>query len=255
MSGLLAGRSALVTGAGSGIGRATSLAMAREGARLLVSDLPGCGAQDTAALIVGEGGAAVAFDADVTDEAQVQAMVAAALAAHGRLDCAFNNAGIAAMHVGAGGRRVGDTPREAWDRMLAVNLTGVFLCMKAEIAAMEPTGGGAIVNTASVAGLVGLPGSNAYVVAKHGVVGLTRAAAIDHAATGVRVNAVCPGYIDTPMIGEAMARRGEQILGNVPMRRLGEADEIAQAVVFLCSDRARFMTGTAMPVDGGYTTV
>jgi NAD(P)-dependent dehydrogenase (short-subunit alcohol dehydrogenase family) len=255
MSGLLDGRSALVTGGGSGIGRATCLAMAREGARVTVSDLPGAGAEETVALVRAAGGEAQAVHADVTQPDQVAAMVQAALAAYGPLHCAFNNAGIAAMHVGAGGQRMGDISLQSWERMLAVNLTGVFLCMAQEIAAMERSGGGAIVNTASVAGLVGLPGSNAYVVAKHGVVGLTRAAAIDHAAAGIRVNAVCPGYIDTPMITEAMARRGEQILGTVPLRRLGQAEEIAQAVVFLCSDRAAFMTGAAMPVDGGYTTV
>jgi NAD(P)-dependent dehydrogenase (short-subunit alcohol dehydrogenase family) len=137
--------------------------------------------------------------------------------------------------------------------MLAVNLTGVWLCMKHEIAAMERTGGGSIVNTASIAGLVGLPGSNAYVAAKHGVVGLTKAAAIDHAATHIRVNAVCPGYVETGMIREAMSRRGDSILATVPMHRLGLPDEIAEAVVWLCSDRSGFMTGAAMPVDGGYT--
>jgi NAD(P)-dependent dehydrogenase (short-subunit alcohol dehydrogenase family) len=137
--------------------------------------------------------------------------------------------------------------------MLAVNLTGVWLCMKHELAAMEGQGGGVIVNTSSIADLVGLPGSNAYVAAKHGVIGLTRAAAIDHAATGVRVNAVCPGYIETPMVAEAMARRGDQILATVPMRRLGIADDIAEAVVWLCSDRSGFVTGTTLTVDGGYT--
>ena len=137
--------------------------------------------------------------------------------------------------------------------MLAVNLTGVWLCMKYELAAMERQGGGVIVNTSSIAGLVGLPGSNAYVAAKHGVIGLTRAAAIDHAAAGVRVNAVCPGYIETPMVAEAMTRRGAQILATVPMRRLGLAADIAEAVVWLCSDRSGFVTGTTLTVDGGYT--
>jgi NAD(P)-dependent dehydrogenase (short-subunit alcohol dehydrogenase family) len=255
VSGLLQGKSALVTGGGSGIGRATCLAMAGEGARVTVADLPGAGAAQTVALIQAAGGQAQAVDCDVTRPDQVQAMVAAVLSAYGRLDCSYNNAGIAAMPVGAGGQRIGDISQEAWSRMLEVNLTGVWLCMKHEIAAMEPLGGGSIVNTSSIAGLVGLPGSNAYVVAKHGVIGLTRAAAIDHADRHIRVNAVCPGYVDTPMITEAMARRGDSILSTVPMRRLGLADEIAQAVVFLCSDRSVFMTGAAMPVDGGYTTV
>lgn len=253
MSRLLEGKSALVTGGGSGIGRATCLAMAREGARVTVADLPGPGAEETVDLIRQAGGTAHAVVADVTSPAQVEAMVASAVAAYGRLDCAHNNAGIAAMHVGAGGQRVGDITQDAWDRMLAVNLTGVWSCMKHEIAAMERTGGGSIVNTASIAGLVGLPGSNAYVAAKHGVIGLTKAAAIDHAATRIRVNAVCPGYIETGMIRDAMSRRGDSIIATVPMHRLGAPDEIAEAVVWLCSDRSGFMTGAAMPVDGGYT--
>ncbi len=253
MSRLLEGKSALVTGGGSGIGRATCLAMAREGASVTVADLPGPGAEETVDLIRKAGGTAHAVVADVTNPAQVEAMVASAVAAYGRLDCAHNNAGIAAMHVGAGGQRIGDIAQEAWERMLAVNLTGVWLCMKHEIAAMERTGGGSIVNTASIAGLVGLPGSNAYIAAKHGVVGLTKAAAIDHAATRIRVNAVCPGYVETDMIRDAMSRRGDSILATVPMHRLGTPDEIAEAVVWLCSDRSGFMTGAAMPVDGGYT--
>jgi NAD(P)-dependent dehydrogenase (short-subunit alcohol dehydrogenase family) len=253
MTRLLEGRSALVTGGGSGIGRATCIAMAREGARVTVADLAGPSAGETVELIRTAGGEAQAVFADVTKPDEVAAMVASAVAAYGRLDCAYNNAGIAAVHVGAGGQRVGDISQDSWDRMLAVNLTGVWLCMKHELAEMERGGGGAIVNTSSIAGLVGLPGSNAYVAAKHGVIGLTKAAAIDHAGANVRVNAVCPGYIDTPMVGEAMARRGGNILSTVPMRRLGLANDIAEAVVWLCSDRSGFVTGTAVTVDGGYT--
>jgi NAD(P)-dependent dehydrogenase (short-subunit alcohol dehydrogenase family) len=254
MTRLLEGKSALVTGGGSGIGRATCIAMAREGARVTVADLPGPGAWETADLIRAAGGEAQGFVVDVTRPDQVAAMVASAVSAYGRLDCAHNNAGIAAAHVGAGGQRVGDISQDSWDRMLAVNLTGVWLCMKHVLAEMERQGGGAIVNTSSIAGLVGLPGSNAYVAAKHGVVGLTKAAAIDYAEAGIRVNAVCPGYIETPMIGEAMARRGDRILSTVPMRRLGLPDDIAEAVVWLCSDRSGFVTGTTLTVDGGYTT-
>jgi NAD(P)-dependent dehydrogenase (short-subunit alcohol dehydrogenase family) len=253
MTRLLEGKSALVTGGGSGIGRATCIAMAREGARVTVADLPGPGAGETVDFIRAAGGEAQPVIADVTRPDQIAAMVAAAVSAYGRLDCAHNNAGIAAVHVGAGGLRVGDISQDSWDRMLAVNLTGVWLCMKHELAEMERQGGGAIVNTSSIAGLVGLPGSNAYVAAKHGVIGLTKAAAIDHAEAGIRVNAVCPGYTETSMIGEAMARRGDHILSTVPMRRLGSPDDIAEAVVWLCSDRSAFITGTTVAVDGGYT--
>jgi len=255
MQGMLAGKSALVTGGASGIGRATALVMAREGARVLVADLPGPGAEATVSMIRDAGGEARTVTADVTVAAEVEAMVAAAVSAWGRLDCAFNNAGIAPAAVGSGGQRVGDLSQRAWEGMLAVNLTGVWLCMKHELAQMERQGGGAIVNTASIAGLVGLPGSGAYVAAKHGVVGLTKAAAIDHAAAGVRVNAVCPGYVETPMIAESMARRGGQIVATVLLKRLGTANEVAEAVVWLCSDRAAFVTGTALTVDGGYTAV
>lgn len=255
MTAMLAGKSALVTGAASGIGRATALVLAREGARVLVADLPGPGAGETARMIQEAGGEALAVVADVTLDADVEAMVAAAVAAWGRLDCAFNNAGIAPAAVGPAGQRVGDLSRQSWEGMLAVNLTGVWLCMKHELAQMERQGGGAIVNTASIAGLVGLPRSGAYVAAKHGVVGLTKAAAIDHAGAGVRINAVCPGYVETPMIVESMARRGGEIMAGVPLKRLGAASEIAEAVAWLCSDRAAFVTGTAMTVDGGYTAV
>ena len=255
MQGMLAGKSALVTGGASGIGRATALVMAREGARVLVADLPGPGAEATVGMIRDAGGEARAVTADVTVAAEVEAMVAAAVSAWGRLDCAFNNAGIAPAAVGSAGQRVGDLSQRAWEGMLAVNLTGVWLCMKHELAQMERQGSGAIVNTASIAGLVGLPGSGAYVAAKHGVVGLTKAAAIDHAAAGVRVNAVCPGYVETPMIAESMARRGGQIMATVLLKRLGTVNEVAEAVVWLCSDRAAFVTGTALMVDGGYTAV
>lgn len=252
MDGILAGKSALVTGGASGIGRATALAMAREGARVAVADRTEPGAAETVAMINGNGGQAVAIAADVTDETQVQAMVARSVAAFGRLDCAFNNAGIASSQAGPGRQRLHELDRQSFDTMLAVNLTGVFLCLKHEVVQMLAQGGGAIVNTASVAGLIGLPTSGHYVAAKHGVVGLTRTAALEYARDNIRVNCVNPGYIKTPMTDPVMAERHDQLMKKVPMHRLGTAGEIAEAVVWMCSDRASFMTGASHVIDGGY---
>ena len=253
--GMLDGKSALVTGGASGIGRATAIAFAREGARVAVADLVRDGAEATVATINGEGGQAVALAGDVADAAAVEAMVATTVSAFGRLDCAFNNAGISPNAQGESGWKLADITEAAWDRMIAVNLTAVWRCMKHQIVQMQRQGGGAIVNTASIAGLIGLPGSASYTAAKHGVVGLTRTAAIDYAAAGIRVNAVCPGYVETPMTVESFQRRGAQILGIVPQGRYGQPQEIAEMVVWLCSDRASFVTGAAYAVDGGYTAV
>ena len=255
MPGMLDGKSALVTGAGSGIGRATALAFAREGAWVAAADLKLESAQETARLVEAAGGQAVAVEVDVTNDDAVAAMVGAAAKAFGGLDCAFNNAGIAPYQVNASGQKIADVAPEAWQRLLDVNLTGVWRCLRHEVAQMRTQGGGAIVNTASVAGLVGLPNSSAYVAGKHGVVGLTRTAAVDHAEDGIRVNAVCPGYIETPMTEDTMRRRGERIMERVPLARMGKPEEIAEAVVWLCSDRASFVTGAAWTVDGGYTAV
>ena len=252
----LEGKSALVTGGASGIGRATALAFAREGARVAVADILEEAAQSTVTEIEAMGGQALAIACDVTDDDAVKAMIARAVDAFGSLDCAFNNAGIAPYQVNAGGQKTADVAPEAWRRLIDVNLTGVWLCLRHEVAQMRAQGsGGVIINTASILGLVGSATSSAYVAAKHGVVGLTKVAAADHAEDNIRVNAVCPGYIETPMTEETMRRRGGRILARVPMARMGKAGEIAEAVVWLCSPKASFVTGVSWAVDGGYTAI
>lgn len=232
--GLVEGRVALVTGAASGIGAATVEALEREGAVVVGADLAG---------FAGDG------PVDVTDEAQVEALVARVVAEHGRLDCAVNNAGI----TGAGGP-VESLSLEDWLRTLTVNLTGVFLCLKHEIRAMRKAGRGAIVNLSSGAGVIGVPYLAPYAASKHGVLGLTKTAALENAASGIRVNAICPGSVDTPMLRGFMQGSPEaerMILRGQPGGRLGRPEEIAEAAVWLCSDRASFVTGESMLVDGG----
>jgi NAD(P)-dependent dehydrogenase (short-subunit alcohol dehydrogenase family) len=253
MVGLVDGKVALVTGGGNGIGREAALLFAREGARVAVADFEAESAAQTVALINGAGGQAISLSGDVTVAAQVKAMVDGAIAAYGRLDCAFNNAGIAGHQVEASGQLTHEWSEKSFDRMIAVNLKGVWLCMKHEIPAMLAHGAGAIVNTASVAGLIGLRTSSAYVAAKHGVIGLTKTAAVEFADASVRVNAVCPGYIETRMTAPSRESRGEYVVARTPMRRYGQPREIAEAVVWLCSDRASYVTGAAYEVDGGLT--
>lgn len=246
----LQGKVALVTGAGGGIGRAAALAFARSGASVLVSDVNDEGGRATVALIEAQGGKAAFQHCDVSDSAQVKAMVAAAVHHFGRLDCAFNNAGI--TNIAA------DEYDEAvWGRAIGINLTGVMLCMREEAEVMLTQGGGAIVNTASINGLVGNPSQPAYVASKHGVVGLTRHGALRWAKAGIRVNAVCPGVIVTPMTAPLVAKKDmRQLLDSMtPMGRMGQAEEVAEAVVWLCSGAASFVTGHPMVVDGGATAV
>ena len=255
MAGLLDGKSALITGGGGGIGRATSLAFAREGARVAVADASEQTARETVALINAAGGQAMTLTGDVTNASVVEAMVKSVVTAYGRLDCAFNNAGIAGFQVDAAGKKTADWSEAAFDRMIGVNLKGVWLCMKYELPQMVTQGGGTIVNTASIAGLIGLPTSSAYVAAKHGVVGLTKTAALEYAGDNVRVNAVCPGYIETKMTEDTMRRRGTELMEKVPFHRMGKPEEIAEMVVWLCSERASYVSGVAYNVDGGYMAI
>lgn len=255
MSGMLDGKTALITGAGGGIGRATALVFAREGARLAVADLAADAVAETVALVNQAGGQAISFSGDVTRIETVGAMVNGTVAAYGRLDCAFNNAGIAPYQVAASGQKTADWSEESFDRMVAVNLKSVWLCMKEEIHHMLAQGSGAIVNTGSIAGLIGLQTSCAYVAAKHGVLGLTKTAALEYADAKIRVNAVCPGFIKTQMTEDSMRRRGAQIMPLIPQGRMGEPDEIAEMVAWLCSDRASYVTGACYNVDGGWMAV
>lgn len=242
------GKVALVTGAGGGIGRATALAFAASGASVLVSDVNATGGAETVALIEAAGGKALFQSCDVSDGAQVKAMVAKAVEAFGQLDYAFNNAGI--NNLGAD-----EYQDDVWAKSMGVNLTGVMMCMREEAEVMMKQGKGAIVNTSSINGLVGNPGQPGYVASKHGVIGLTRHGALRWAKAGIRVNAVCPGVIETPMTAPLVANEEMRKLldSMTPMGRMGQAEEIANAVVWLCSDAASFVTGHPLVIDGGAT--
>lgn len=248
--GLFEGKTALVTGSGSGIGRATALAFAREGANVVIADLSQIGGEETLQIIKDSGGTAIFVETDVTRAADVESMVAKSVSTYGSLDCAFNNAGI----TGEAMANVVDYPEEMWDRVILTNMKGTFLCMKYELPPMVEKGNGTIVNMASVAGLVGTRTSPAYTASKHGVVGLTRAAALDYATAGVRINAVCPGVTHTPLIDtflELVPEMEKVYIDMHPMGRLGEPDEIAGAVLWLCSDASSFVTGHMLSIDGG----
>lgn len=247
MPGTFEGKVALVTGAGSGIGRASAIAFAREGAAVVVADIDVAGGEESVRLIETAGGTAAFVKTNVTRAADVEAMVAHTIERFGRLDAAHNNAGILGTAV-----RTADCSEGEWDQVITVNLKGIWLCMRYEIPKMLEQGGGAIVNTASAAGLVGMRMLPAYVASKHGVVGITKAAALDYAKSGIRINAVCPGFIDTPLVQRAGATQAGADK-YVPAGRIGRPEEIAAAVVWLCSDAASYVTGHSMAIDGALT--
>lgn len=251
MAGLLQDKISIVTGVASGIGRAAALLFAREGASVVAADVTADQGEAVVKQIKGDGGRAVFVRCDIAKAADVEALVASAVKTYGRLDCAFNNAGI----IGKLARTAEET-EENFDRIILIDLKGPWLCMKYEILQMLKQGkGGAIVNTASAAGLIGSHGMPTYTAAKHGVVGLTRTAALEYAKAGIRINAVCPGVVDTPMTQGIMAQhpRMAQATTAMPIGRECRPEEIAEAAVWLCSDGASFVTGHAMAVDGGLT--
>ncbi|MFJ4633156.1 glucose 1-dehydrogenase [Streptomyces sp. NPDC088847] len=247
------GQVALVTGAASGMGLATARAFAEAGAAVVLADLDEKAVQHAAEDLAAAGHRAIGVVCDVTDEAQAAAMVDRAVAEYGRLDMAFNNAGVQAPPSDAADETAAD-----FDHVNAVNLRGVWAAQKHELRRMrQQDSGGAIVNCSSLGGLVGLPERAAYHASKHGVIGLTKSAAVEYAPKGVRINAVCPGVIDTPMVADMLEGQAEamaEIMKQQPIGRLGRADEIAAAVLWLCSPGASFVVGVALPVDGGYTT-
>jgi len=245
----LDGKVAIVTGAGSGIGAACAGLLAARGASVLVADIDLESAGMVAAAIGADGGKAVAHRVDVSDPAMAEAMVAAAMEQLGRLDIAVNNAGVASE-----GNVIADLSLESWRRVMSVNLDGVFHCVRAETRAMRPQGRGSIINVASVLGVVGSAGMADYTAAKHGVIGLTKAAALGHAADGIRVNAVGPGYVNTPMLTSRLSAEGlAQRAALHPLGRLAEAEEIAEMVAWLASEASSFATGGFYPVDGGFS--
>ena len=245
---LLEDKIILITGAGSGVGRATALTCAREGARVAVVDLEADNSEETVRLVHEAGGEAAFIQADVMQPEQMEAAVRKTVEAFGRLDCAFNNAGVVIDEPIS----LADYAEDAFDKTIAVNLKGVWLGMKYQIPAMLQNGGGAIVNNASVMGLVA-GCCCAYVASKHGVIGLTKAGALQYASQGIRINAVCPGGIETPMMESMAPEDRERITAMHPIGRFATPEEIAESVVWLCSDRASFLCGSVVMVDGGYT--
>ena len=245
------GKVAFVTGSTSGIGRATALAFARAGASVAVADVSEEGNRETARMIEEAGGRVVAVRCDVSDAGDVKRALDLTVESFGRLDFAFNNAGIEQPVMPAA-----EIADEDFERIVGINLRGIFLCMKHQIPLMLKTGGGAVVNTSSGAGVKGFAGQAAYAATKHGVIGMTKSAALDYAKDGIRINAVCPGIIDTPMMQRFTGGTPEgleRVIAQEPVGRMGKPDEIAAAVLFLCSDLGAFVVGHAMVVDGGQT--
>ena len=244
----LQGKVALITGGGSGMGRASCRLFAGEGARVAVVDRVAEAGEETAALIRDDGGDAVFVEADVADAAAVERMVATTVETYGRLDVLFNNAGVEGPSV-----NLLDYGEDDWARIIAVNLTAVYRAMRAAIPHMISQGGGVILSTASVAGLVGLARSSAYSAAKAGVIGLTRTVALEYGPQGIRANCICPGFIATPMLGRVLGDRDESVLHRLaPLRRIGTPDDIAQAALYLASDESSYVTGVPFVVDGGF---
>jgi NAD(P)-dependent dehydrogenase (short-subunit alcohol dehydrogenase family) len=245
------GKVALVTGAGAGMGLATARAFAEAGAAVVLADRNEQALRTTTDELKSAGHKALGVACDVADEDQVAAMVEQAVATFGRLDAAFNNAGVQSPAL-----EIADVSNDEYERVIAINLRGVWNCMKHELRRMREQGSGAIVNCSSIGGLIGLPGRAAYHASKHGVIGLTRSAALEYASKGIRFNAVCPGTIETPMVAEMLAKEPEamkEILKQQPIGRLGQPEEIASAVLWLCGPGASFVIGHALAVDGGFT--
>lgn len=250
-NGIFTGKVALVTGAGSGIGLATAKAFAEAGASVVLADINENAVRSAAEELIAGGYKALAIRCDVADERQVAAMMEQIVSAFRQLDAAFNNAGVQSPAV-----ETADASGEEFDRVNAINLRGVWNCMKYELRQMREQGSGAIVNCSSIGGLIGLPGRAIYHASKHGVIGLTKSAALEYASRGIRINAVCPGTIETPMVAEMLAKEPDamkDILRDQPIGRLGQPEEVAAAVLWLCSPGASFVIGHALVVDGGYT--
>jgi len=246
----MTGKVVIITGGASGIGRATAIAFGREGATVVIGDLDKTGGENTVSAIKDTGGNALFVRVDVGTPADVQALVSKTVEQYGGLDYAFNNAGLVGSYAG-----IVDTPLEDWNQVVATNLTGVWLCMKYEIPEMLKRGGGAIVNNSSVTGLVGAPGVVGNVATKHGVLGLTKSAALQYATQGIRVNAVAPGAIRTPLGDQVKSVHPDAeavVLAAIPQSRFGEPEEVVGAVLFLCSDRASHITGHVLAIDGGW---
>lgn len=251
MAGTMAGKVALVTGAGSGIGRAIALSFAREGASVVVADTNPSGGGETVSEAIKSGARSTFVTCDVSRKTDIQAMIDETLKTFGRLDIACNNAGI---HVELP-ESFTEIKEETWDRVIAVNLKGVFLCMQSEVRQMLKQGSGIIVNIASLAGIAAEPGGYCYTASKHGVMGLTKAAAFEYAKAGIRINAICPGIIDTPMIQNLTDETKQMMLGMHPVGRFGRPEEVAGAVMWLCSDLAGFVNGIGVIMDGGISTI